>query len=102
MNIKEIIHEFIPCEVCGNRDINNFYIHVFIHRVSLPYVKCGECNEEYYFKRTDEKIVTLKGATNIRRISNLISSGRNHTNFEWVFHARAADNINKRIFRIGM
>ena len=102
MNVEEIIQEFIPCEVCGNRNINNFYIHVFIHRVSLPYVKCGVCNEEYYFKNIGEKIISIKEGTNIRMISKLISSGRKHTNFEWVFHAKAADNINNKIFQIEM
>ncbi|MCX9009929.1 MAG: hypothetical protein OIN66_02295 [Candidatus Methanoperedens sp.] len=48
MKIQEIIQEFIPCEVCGNSDIKNFYFHVFVHWGSEPFVKCCECEEEYY------------------------------------------------------
>ncbi|SNQ62886.1 hypothetical protein [Candidatus Methanoperedens nitratireducens] len=50
MKIQEIIQEFIPCEVCGNSDISNFYFHVFAHWGSEPFVKCCECEEEYYSK----------------------------------------------------
>lgn len=45
MKVSEIIEEFIPCEVCGNNDLENFYFHV---SVGQPYVKCCECEEEYY------------------------------------------------------
>ncbi len=50
MKIQDIIQEFIPCEVCGNSDISNFYFHVFAHWGSEPFVKCCECEEEYYSK----------------------------------------------------
>lgn len=46
--IRDIIQEFIPCEVCGNRDISNFYFHVYVYKGSQPFVKCLECEEEYY------------------------------------------------------
>ncbi len=48
MKILEVIQEFMPCEVCGNSDTKNFYFHVFVHQGSQPYVKCCECEEEYY------------------------------------------------------
>lgn len=48
MKIHEVIREFVPCEVCGNKDINQFYFHVFVHKGSQPFVKCCECEEEYY------------------------------------------------------
>ena len=48
MKIREVINEFVPCEICGNNDIRNFYFHVFMDKGSQPYVKCCECEEEYY------------------------------------------------------
>ncbi len=57
MKIREVIQEFVPCEVCGNRDINQFYFHVFIHKGSQPFVKCCECEEEFYSTKA-RKILT--------------------------------------------
>ena len=54
MRIREIIQEFVPCEVCGNSDVKNFYFHVFVHWGSEPFVKCCECEEEYYSIRAKE------------------------------------------------
>ena len=48
MKVSEIIQEFIPCETCGNNDINNFYFYVLLDKGSQAYVKCCECEEEYY------------------------------------------------------
>lgn len=48
MKIREVIQEFMPCEVCGNRDVHKFYFHVFVYQGSQPYVKCCECEEEFY------------------------------------------------------
>ena len=48
MKITDAIKEFMPCEVCGNNDIKNFYFHVLVDQGSQPYVKCCECEEEYY------------------------------------------------------
>jgi len=64
MKVREIIQEFIPCEVCGNRDINNFILYVFIHRGSQPYVICGECEEEYYSRSAKEIITRVEQARN--------------------------------------
>ncbi len=66
MKIREVIQEFIPCEVCGNRDIKNFYFHVFVHKGSQPYVKCGECEEEYYSTRAREVITRIEDARKLR------------------------------------
>jgi len=57
MKIREVIQEFMPCEVCGNRDVHKFHFHVFVHKGSQPYVKCCECEEEYYSTRA-RKIMT--------------------------------------------
>ncbi|NJD52651.1 MAG: hypothetical protein FIB07_07255 [Candidatus Methanoperedens sp.] len=48
MKISELIQEFVPCEICGNNDTKNFYFHVLVDKGSQPYVKCCECEEEYY------------------------------------------------------
>ena len=48
MKVREVIQEFVPCEICGNNDIKNFYFHVLVDKGSQPYVKCCECEEEYY------------------------------------------------------
>jgi len=57
MKIREVIQEFMPCEVCGNRDIHKFYFHVYVHKGSQPYIKCCECEEEYY-STSSRKILT--------------------------------------------
>ena len=64
MKIRDVIQEFMPCEVCGNRDIRRFYFHVFVYKGSQPYVKCCECDEEYYSIRA-RQIIT--GAENTFR-----------------------------------
>ncbi len=48
MKIRDVIKEFVPCEVCGNSDVKSFYFHVVVDKDSQPYVKCCECEEEYY------------------------------------------------------
>ena len=60
MKIQEIIQEFIPCEVCGNSDISNFYFHVFTHWGSEPFVKCCECEEEYYSRSAKEALSKIE------------------------------------------
>lgn len=57
MKVGEVIEEFIPCEVCGNRDVRNFFFHVLVDKGSEPYVKCCECEEEYY-SITAKRILT--------------------------------------------
>lgn len=57
MKIREVIQEFVPCEICGNSDIKNFYFHVLVDKGSEPYVKCCECEEEYY-SETAKSILT--------------------------------------------
>ncbi len=66
MKIREVIAEFIPCEVCGNRDIRNFYFHVFVHQGSQPYVKCCECEEEYYSTKARAVITRVEDARRIK------------------------------------
>jgi translation initiation factor 2 beta subunit (eIF-2beta)/eIF-5 len=48
MKVSEVIQEFVPCEICGNNDLNNFYFYVLATKGSQAYVKCCECEEEYY------------------------------------------------------
>ena len=60
MKIRELIQEFVPCEVCGNSDIKNFYFHVLVDKDSQPYVKCCECEEEYYSASAKQILVNAK------------------------------------------
>ena len=48
MKIKDIMQEINPCEVCGNREVNEFYFHVLVHQGNTPYVKCCECETDTY------------------------------------------------------
>lgn len=66
MKIRDIIQEFIPCDVCGNRDVNQFYFHVFVHKGSQPYVKCCECEEEYYSTRARKVLTSVEEAIKLR------------------------------------
>jgi hypothetical protein len=75
MKVREVLQEFIPCEVCGNRDIKNFYFHVFMHQGSQPYVKCCECEEEYYSTKARSIITRIEDLRNAKARSSL-----NHKN----------------------
>jgi len=66
MKISEVIQEFVPCEICGNSDIKNFYFHVLVDKGSQPYVKCCECEEEYYSKRAKSVITRVKESRRTR------------------------------------
>ncbi|MBU4299827.1 MAG: hypothetical protein ABIF85_01270 [Nanoarchaeota archaeon] len=69
MKIREVIQEFMPCEVCGNRDIHKFYFHVFVHKGSQPYVKCCECEEEYYSTRARKIITKIEDVRTVQKDS---------------------------------
>lgn len=66
MKIRDVIQEFVPCEVCGNKDIKNFYFHVLVHKGSQPFVKCGECEEEFYSTRAREIITRVEDSRKIK------------------------------------
>ncbi len=51
MKVSELIQEFVPCEICGNNDLNHFYFYVILDKGSQAYVKCCECEEKYYSTR---------------------------------------------------
>jgi hypothetical protein len=82
MKIRDVIQEFIPCEVCGNRDIRNFHFHVFVHRGSQPYVKCCECEEEYYSTRAREVITRIEDAKKVKVRSIPIIKNSAHPDLE--------------------
>jgi hypothetical protein len=86
MKIRDIIQEFMPCEVCGNKEIQNFYFHVFVHQGSQPYVRCCECHEEYYSTRAREIITKVEDARKAKKnsIPIALSSGNHsgHHDFE--------------------
>jgi len=60
MKVREVIQEFVPCEICGNNDIKNFYFHVLVDKGSQPYVKCCECEEEYYATNARKMLAQAK------------------------------------------
>jgi len=66
MKIREVIQEFVPCEICGNSDIKNFYFHVLVDKGSEPYVKCCECEEEYYSERAKSILTRVKESRRVR------------------------------------
>jgi len=66
MKIRDVIQEFVPCEVCGNRDIHKFYFHVFVHKGSQPFVKCCECEEEYYSMKARKILTKVEDAFKTR------------------------------------
>jgi len=66
MKIREVIQEFVPCEICGNSDIKNFYFHVLVDKGSEPYVKCCECEEEYYSETAKSILIRVKESRQVR------------------------------------
>ncbi|HLB72205.1 MAG: hypothetical protein OIN88_01355 [Candidatus Methanoperedens sp.] len=77
MKIRELIQEFVPCEVCGNKDIKNFYFHVLVHQGSQPYIKCCECEEEYYSTKARQVITRVEDArrAKVRSLSTIKNAG---------------------------
>lgn len=75
MKVGEVIEEFIPCEVCGNRDINNFFFHVLIDKGSQPYVKCCECEEEYYSYTAKRILTGIEEARKAQKKKITVSTG---------------------------
>jgi len=62
MKVSEVIREFVPCEVCGNKDIKNFFFHVLVDKGSMPYVKCCDCEEEYYSTTAKKTLTRIEEA----------------------------------------
>ncbi|MCX9084592.1 MAG: hypothetical protein OIN87_07345 [Candidatus Methanoperedens sp.] len=71
MKVREVIQEFVPCEICGNDDLKNFYFHIFVDKGSQPYVKCCECEEEYYSHKAKDVLTTLKESSKVRKSSKI-------------------------------
>ena len=70
VTIREIMQEFMPCEVCGNNDIKKFYFHVPVHEGSQPYVKCLECEEEYYSARARKVLTEIQDSRKAKEPGN--------------------------------
>ncbi|NJD54755.1 MAG: hypothetical protein FIB07_18100 [Candidatus Methanoperedens sp.] len=79
MKVSEIIEEFIPCEVCGNNDLENFYFHV---SVGQPYVKCCECEEEYYSTSARKILARAEESRKAKRESRITSRERTGIGFK--------------------
>ena len=77
MKVREIIQEFVPCEICGNSDVTNFYFHVLADKGSQPYVKCCECEEEYYSARARKILVQVEESRKARICSRIIVETKN-------------------------
>ncbi len=84
MRIREVIQEFMPCEVCGNRDIHKFYFHVFVHKGSQPYVKCCECEEEFYSTSARKIITGIEDAYRSRTNVHPVISNENFIHPEFI------------------
>jgi hypothetical protein len=76
MKVSEIIQEFVPCEICGNNEINNFYFHVIEDKGA--YVKCCECEEEYYSISARNILTQAKESRKARKGSRITLQNRNH------------------------
>ncbi len=79
MKIREVIQEFMPCEVCGNTDIHRFYFHVFVHKGSQPFVKCCECEEEYYSTRARKVLTKVENSMRLKTRKNPAIRGGNYS-----------------------
>lgn len=64
MKVSEVIQEFVPCEICGNKDLDNFYLYVLMNKGSQAYVKCCECEEEYYSTKARKMLSRAKESRN--------------------------------------
>ena len=71
MKVREVIQEFIPCEICGNNDLKNFYFHILVDKGSQPYVKCCECEEEYYSAKAKNILMRIKESSQVRTRSKI-------------------------------
>lgn len=71
MKVREIIQEFIPCEICGNNDLKNFYFHILVDKGSQPYVKCCECEEEFYSTKAKNILTRIKEESQARTRSKI-------------------------------
>ncbi len=66
MKVSELIREFVPCEICGNKDLNNFYFYVVSNGGPQAYVKCCECQEEYYSARAGKILAQIEESRKAR------------------------------------
>ena len=76
MKVSELIQEFIPCEICGNKDLDNFYFYVLMNKGSQAYVKCCECEEEYYSTKGRKMLSLAKES----RTAGITLKNRNQEN----------------------
>lgn len=71
MKVREVIQEFVPCEICGNNDVKNFYFHILVDKGSQPFVKCCECEEEFYSTKAKNILTRLKESSHVRTGSKI-------------------------------
>jgi hypothetical protein len=71
MKISEVIQEFLPCEICGNNNLKNFYFHVLVDKGLQPYVKCCECEEEFYSIKAKNILSRIKESSKVKTESKI-------------------------------
>jgi hypothetical protein len=71
MKIREVIQEFLPCEICGNNDLKNFYFHILVDKGSQPFVKCCECEEEFFSAKAKNILTGIKESSQARTRSKI-------------------------------
>jgi translation initiation factor 2 beta subunit (eIF-2beta)/eIF-5 len=77
MKVSEVIQQFVPCEICGNNDVDNFYFYVSANKVSQAYVKCCECKEEYYSLSASNTLVLAEKSRKARIGSRITLKNKN-------------------------
>jgi len=71
MKVRELIQELVPCEICGNNDLKNFYFHILVDKGFQPYVKCCECEEEFYSTKAKNILMRIKESSQARTRSKI-------------------------------
>jgi hypothetical protein len=77
MKVSEAIQEFVPCEICGNNDLDNFYFYVSANKSPQAYVKCCECKEEYYSISASNILVPAEESRKARIGSRITLKNKN-------------------------
>jgi hypothetical protein len=77
MKVSEIIQEFVPCETCGNNDLEKFSFYVSANKDTQAYVKCCECKEEYYSISASNILVSARESRKTRMGSKITLKNNN-------------------------
>ncbi|NJD76303.1 MAG: hypothetical protein FIB08_04300 [Candidatus Methanoperedens sp.] len=92
MKVSEIIKEFVPCEVCGNTELKNFYFYVLVNKGPQAYVRCCECGEEYYSISARNTLIRAEESRKARIESGFVLRNKNQG------HVHPLVNVLARIY----